>query len=287
MTPYSQYIKVHIFSLNSSYDAHLTPFTHQGRNFTERINLSTEALFTHDTDCLAAVVPQQEISNRFLQNVVNYADTEAIGFALLLFIIVRIFLQKESWHRGFMIAFKTVGVFLNQNKILNANPVQLAWDINLRVFSLLATTALSAIIFQSLIAAEDSNEINTIDDLVKSNLPVYAPNYLRNQEIWTHLEYSQTHYCSITVTSKFNFRPSLRSKIQFTTSYEAISNYFDEQKFNFAFIYRKTTAEYIIMVANSMVQAGSRPRFRLMNEQIRKFFELIIIFHFIDLTFDL
>lgn len=164
----------------------LTSFPHQGRNFSKRIGLKSEALYPHDTYCLTAIVPQQGFSDHFLRKVVNNADTQAIFVVLFLFIIFRIILQKANWHQGFIISIKTFGVFLNQGRIDNDNQIEVAWDINLRGFSLLATTALSAIIFKSLMNAEN-NEINTIDDLIASNLTIYAPDYLRNQDIWVHM----------------------------------------------------------------------------------------------------
>lgn len=161
----------------------LTSFPHQGRNFSNRIGITSETAYPHDTTCLTIIVPQQSLSNQFFLKVMNYADTQAICAALLLFIIFRIIHQKASWHQGVILSIKTIGVFLNQSKIENDSQIKVAWDINLRVFSLLATTALSAIIFKSLVAI-DRNEINTIDDLFASNLTVYAPDYLQRQDIW-------------------------------------------------------------------------------------------------------
>lgn len=148
--------------------------------------MTSEALFPHDIDCLTAIVPQQEISNHFLHKLVLYADAQAICIALLLFIVFRIILQKARWSESSTILFKTFGVFLNQNRIENDNQVKSAWEINLRGFSLLATTALSTFIFKSIITA-DSREINTIDNLIASNLTIYAPNYLRRQDIWANM----------------------------------------------------------------------------------------------------
>lgn len=85
-----------------------------------------------------------------------------------------------------MIIFDTIGVFLNQIRISNDNRAKVVWDINLRAFSVLATTMLSACIFKSLMTGDD-HEINTVDDLVKSNLNIYAPNYLRFQETWVYM----------------------------------------------------------------------------------------------------
>lgn len=67
-----------------------------------------------------------------------------------------------------------------------------------------------------------------------------------------------------------DFRPYLRSKIKFKTANEIQGDLVDNQKFNFAYIYHKTKAEYIIMLANSKVEAGSRRRVRMMKEIIRK-----------------
>ncbi len=174
-----------------------TSFPHQGRNFTKRINVSTEALFPHDTDCLTTIVPRQGYTNHFLRKTTKNADTIAICLALVLFIICRMNLQKEGYYQVFMISFNTIGVFLNQIRIPNDNRIKVAWDINLRGFSLLATTALSAIVFKSLITAS-SNEINTIDDLIESNLTIFAPDYLKNQDIWQYIRYTMSkRWCQL------------------------------------------------------------------------------------------
>lgn len=148
--------------------------------------MSSEALFPHDIDCFVAIVPQQDVSRNFLAKVNKNADTIAINLALLLFLVWRFYLQKENRHHVFTIIFDTVGVFFNQRQIANDNRLKVVWDIILRGFSVLATTTLSAFVFKNLIEA-DSMEINTVDELVTSNLRIYAADYLKYQDIWQYM----------------------------------------------------------------------------------------------------
>lgn len=148
--------------------------------------MSTEVLFPHGIDCLTAIVPQQHQSHDFIRRLVTNANTMCICLTLLLFTLWRLLLQKHIWNNVFLILFYTIGVFLNQSRIRNDNRMKVAWDINLRAFSVLATTTLSAIVFKYLITA-DHNDINTIDDLLESNLTIYAPNYLKTHEIWQYV----------------------------------------------------------------------------------------------------
>lgn len=176
----------------------MTAFPDQGKQFSKRINVSTEALFHHSIDCLTAIVPHQHVTNDFLRKVVLNPNTFGIGFTLLLFIVWRLFLNAKMvftvrkngfnyiGHYFVVIFFQTLGVFLNQSSVVNNNRMKVAWDINLRTFSVFATTVLSAIVFRNLIAL-DSNDINTIDDLIRSKLTIYAPDYLKKQDIWQHI----------------------------------------------------------------------------------------------------
>lgn len=175
----------HRLSIADSMDLHLSPYSIKEE---ENKKLKTENLYPHEKDCLVIMVPKQSHLEHFLQKIIKNSDIQSICIALMLFTIVRIIIQKPSWKLWISILIKSLGIFLNQDKIQNETSVEVAWDINLRGFSVLATIALSVIIYKNLISKEYV-EINTIEDLIASNLTIFAPDFLRNDEsFWSNLK---------------------------------------------------------------------------------------------------
>lgn len=166
-------------------DLHLSPYSIKKEDDTR---LQTENLYPHEKDCLVIMVPKQSNLEHFLQKVIKNSDIQSIGIALLLFTIARIIIQRPSWKMWISVFIKSIGIFLNQDKIQNDTAVENAWDINLRGFSVLATIALSVIIYKNLISKEYV-EIDTIEELIASNLTIFAPNFLQNDEsFWSNLK---------------------------------------------------------------------------------------------------
>lgn len=166
-------------------DLHLSPYY---INKEENRKLKTENLYPHEKDCLVIMVPKQSNLEHFLQKIIKNADIQSICIALILFTIVRIIIQRPSWKQWISIFIKSLGIFLNQDTLQNETSVEVAWDINLRGFSVLATITLSVIIYKNLISKEYV-EINTIEDLIASNLTIFAPNFLQNDDsFWSNLK---------------------------------------------------------------------------------------------------
>lgn len=145
------------------------------------MKLKTEHLYPHEKDCLVIMVPKQSKMEHFLHKIIKNPDIAAVCIALVLFTIVRIIIQKLSWKHWISIFIKSLGIFLNQATIRNESSVEAAWDINLRGFSVLATIAMSVIIYKNLISKEYV-EIDTIEDLIASNLTIFAPDFLETDE---------------------------------------------------------------------------------------------------------
>ncbi len=67
------------------------------------------------------------------------------------------------------------------------------------------------------------------------------------------------------------FRPTLRSKIKFKTTNDIHSSLVGELNFDSAYIHHQSTANFIVMLANNKLPAGSTHKARVMKEKIRKF----------------
>lgn len=144
------------------------------------LNWSTQRLYPHGKDCLLIIVPRQYQVGNFFTRFVKHGDIQLIGVVLTMFVIVRIIIRKAFLDEWFLIAFKTLQMFLVQGEIANRNAVEAAWSNILRGFSLFGVTAISAILYKSLINVEHG-EIDTIEDLIASNLSVAVPDTLSHQ----------------------------------------------------------------------------------------------------------
>lgn len=144
------------------------------------LNWHTDRLYPHGKDCLLIIVPRQYRVGNFFTRVVKHGDIQSIGIVLTMFVFVRILMRRAFLDEWFFIAFKTLQLFLVQGEIVNRNAVEAAWANILRGFSLFGVTAISAILYKSLINVEHG-EIDTIEDLIASNLSVAVPDTLRHQ----------------------------------------------------------------------------------------------------------
>lgn len=143
-------------------------------------NSNSERLYPHDTDCLLVIVPKQLKVQNFLRKVVKHGDVQWMCSALLMLVIVRIIIQRASVDEWFSIIFKTLQFFLIQGNMFNRNAVEAAWTIILRFFSVTAIATISAILFKSLVNAQP-RQIDTVEDLMAENMPVYIPESLSSQ----------------------------------------------------------------------------------------------------------
>lgn len=176
------------FSVTDKFHLQITGVPVKDDMVEEKLNCKTESLYPHEKDCLVVMVPKQNEFANFLRKVMKNSEIQSICIALLLFAIVRIIIQKSAWWQWLSILIKSLAIFFNQDRIPNKNGIEVAWDINLRGFSLLATIVLSVIIYKDLITTHYV-EIDTIDDLVSSNLTIYAPDFFQEDDaFWSNLK---------------------------------------------------------------------------------------------------
>lgn len=145
----------------------------------DRFNEQTDELYPHDKECLTFFVPQQLRIQNFLKKVISHGDVQSISVALLMFVLVRIIIQRATWNDLHSITFNTIQLFLAQGKIVNRNAIEEAWANILRGFSLFAIITISAILFKSLLNVKH-NDIDTIADLIASNLTIVVPQSLKS-----------------------------------------------------------------------------------------------------------
>lgn len=106
-------------------------------------------------------------------------DMQSVGIAMLTLTITRIVIERASYNKWFAISFRSFGILFNQVVMKDYNCLESAWTNVVKGFSTITTVALSSIIYKNLVN-DQYDEIDTIDELIASNLTVLAPNFLQN-----------------------------------------------------------------------------------------------------------
>lgn len=106
-------------------------------------------------------------------------DIQSVGIAMLTLTITRIVIERASYNKWFAISFRSFGILFNQVVMKDYNCLESAWTNVVKGFSTITTVALSSIIYKNLVN-DQYDEIDTIDELIASNLTVLAPNFLQN-----------------------------------------------------------------------------------------------------------
>lgn len=166
-------------SANSSIDFYMSQQFVESDSFDDPFFKKTEALYPHDMECLRFFVPQQFKIENVIKKFIQHGDVQAIGFALVVFVLARIFIQRAYWKDWHSITLNTLQFFLAQGQINNQNAVEDAWANILRGFSLFAISTISAILYKSLVQVQP-HEIDTVADLIASNLTIIVPESLRS-----------------------------------------------------------------------------------------------------------
>lgn len=161
-------------------DFHLSPYEVQEDYEDQKLNLNTERLYPHELDCVVVIVPKQKQPDNFLTKVVRNGDIQSVGIAMTTLTIARMLIEKASYIKWFSIAFRSFGILFNQVTMKDNNRFESAWTNIVKGFSTITTIALSAIIYNNLVK-DQYNEINSIDELIASNLTVLAPQFLEHQ----------------------------------------------------------------------------------------------------------
>lgn len=138
--------------------------------------------YPHGTDCLSVLVPKSKQKNSFMFKVVRYDATLVIFITYLLFSILRIFMKCSPLSEWFLEFFKTLGFCLAQQKPRKLKSRRdYMWFSGVLVFSYLVVVLLSSILYQSLVMNQFEPEIDTVEQLAKSNLKIVVP---EGEHIW-------------------------------------------------------------------------------------------------------
>lgn len=225
-----------------TYDLHISPYIVQETVDDQNLNLTTEPLYPHERDCAVVIVPKQKRPDDFLAKIIRNGDIKSVGIAMVTLTILRILIERASHRKWFAIAFRTFGMFFSQVVMRDGNSIESSWTNIVKGFSAIATTVLSAIIYNNLVN-DKYHEIDTIDQLIASNLTVLAPTFLRND---LQLRLS-------------NNREQLLKQIVFQ-DIEAIGSLILDLNYSFAYILQENPAKNYLKMLNSQPKEGDSGR---------------------------
>lgn len=142
--------------------------------------------YPHDSNCLVVLVPKAK-KNSFLLTIIQSKTVGLIFCVWLIFVILRIIISKRPAHLWISELLLTLGIFLSQHSIQNPkSKLELFWLIMVLVFTIIALALLAGDFYRSLVLPHYAMDINTIDQLIASNLTILiSPRYLAVLRTWT------------------------------------------------------------------------------------------------------
>lgn len=109
--------------------------------------------------------------------------TVLIFVTFLIFVMVRILIQRapiSGWYFEFIV---TLGIFLAQKFIRSPKSIsEFIWISGLLMFAIIAVVILSSVLYQSLVVSRFEPEINTVQQLADTDLNIVM---LKGEIAWT------------------------------------------------------------------------------------------------------
>lgn len=140
---------------------------------------SIEYLYPNDRDCLRVIVPTIQIKEQFLIKLFKNQKCQSIFLGLFITAVAKIVFGKSNIRQWFQVFFETFGIFLAQKKVLPTNQL---WGSILNgiliFYSLFSISTLSAICYETLVSSKYTKQIDTINDLMQSNLTILVPSFM-------------------------------------------------------------------------------------------------------------
>lgn len=136
----------------------------------------SDFLYPQDTECLRIVVPRIKKEQRFTVKLANNSTIQSIGLLMLLMFLSKIILNRSYHpHDWALTFFSILAVLFGQKRQKISSKVwETIWNGQLNFIVIFATAALSAISYHTLISLKHVNQINTLNDLINSNLMIFV-----------------------------------------------------------------------------------------------------------------
>lgn len=142
-----------------------------------------EYLYPHGVDCLSILVPTLRQKQSFLFKIIRSNSTILILVTFIIFVVVRMLIQRASVRGWFSEFLVTLGIFLAQKFIRSPkSKSEFIWITGLLMFAIIAVVVLSCILYQSLVVNLFEPEIDTAEQLADTDLKIVM---LNGENAWT------------------------------------------------------------------------------------------------------
>lgn len=133
-----------------------------------------ESLYPHNRECLAIIVPTTSTPiNSFVLKFIHSNVLKVIAAIFGILFVARIALLRSSYQIWFSDYFITMSIILQQNFVRQPKlMVEKIWIILILFFTIVTTVLLGGSIYKTLIVPQFVPNIDTLDELMASNLSI-------------------------------------------------------------------------------------------------------------------
>lgn len=161
----------------------------QLKNEQQKSKESSEFLYPHIQECVRIIVPTINVIESFPVKLIKHTYCQSIFVAFILMNLFKTIFRRIVSRKWDIDIFATLRIFLAQGKETKSKLPKRSWEsiwIGLLVtLSLITTALLSALCYKTIVSIQLQKQINTMDDLIKSNLTIFVPKMLASDvEIW-------------------------------------------------------------------------------------------------------
>lgn len=129
-------------------------------------------MYPHSTDCWALLVPYVKSRENFLKSLVRQPIVWLFTCTLLLMMVVRMLCHRDDVGAAIQLTF---GAFFAQiNLPYPQSPANYIWTITTLMCAIFASIVLSGSIYAIIVNVKYEPEIDTFEQLLRSNLLIYA-----------------------------------------------------------------------------------------------------------------
>lgn len=136
----------------------------------------TTFLYPHYKECLRIVVPHLKSEKQFAEKLGNDGTVQSICLAIGLMFITKIILnrscQASNWSHTLNVIFAEL--FGQKRPKASKKFWEKVWNVQLVLLAIFSTSFLSAISYQTLVSVKYVKQIDTLDDLIKSDLKIFV-----------------------------------------------------------------------------------------------------------------
>lgn len=160
-------------------------------------NTKSEFLYPHTDVCFVILVPHSK-KQTLIRMLVASKSIRIICVTICLFGCLRILISRSSINKWIGLFLQTIGVYLSQYGIRRVHGIQnKIWAFSLVYYAIITTAIVSGILYSHLTKTAYEPNIDSLKDLIASDLNIWIPETVRlgdiSDEVKLRLHYGNTN----------------------------------------------------------------------------------------------